>query len=82
MVGEVQVRVVDPDGPALPEGHEAQLLAEAGHEVQARLDVVAELEVGGAGPSKIVVEATCMCVPSRSRWRNEESRPVSRSVMP
>ena len=33
----------------------------------------------GGGPSKIIVEATCMCAPSRSRCRNDVSRPVRRS---
>ena len=47
VVVEVEVGVVDPDRPALVEGDEAQLLAEARHQVQARLDVVAELVVGG-----------------------------------
>ena len=46
VVVEVEVRVVDPDRPALVEGDEAQLLAEARHQVQARADVVAELGVG------------------------------------
>ena len=45
VVVEVEVGVVDPDRAALAEGDEAQLLAEAGDEVQARLDVVAELLV-------------------------------------
>ena len=49
VVVEVEVGVVDPDRAALLEGHLAQLLAEAGDEVQARLDVVAELAVGGSG---------------------------------
>ena len=47
VVVEVEVRVVDPDRPALVEGDEAQLLAEARDQVQARGDVVAELLVGG-----------------------------------
>ena len=47
VVLEVEVRVVDPDRPALVERHGAQLLAEARHQVQARGDVVAELLVGG-----------------------------------
>jgi hypothetical protein len=46
VVVEVEVRVVDPDRPALGEGDEAQLLAEAGDQVQARGDVLAELGVG------------------------------------
>ena len=45
VVIEVEVRVVDPDRAALAEGDEAELLAEARDEVQARLDVVAELFV-------------------------------------
>ena len=45
VVVEVEVRVVDPDRAALAEGDEAELLTEAGDEVQARLDVVAELFV-------------------------------------
>ena len=47
VVVEVEVRVVDPDRPPLVEGDEAQLLAEARNQVQARGDVVAELAVGG-----------------------------------
>ena len=47
VVVEVEEGIVDPDRPALLEGDEAQLLAEARDEVQARLDVVAELLVGG-----------------------------------
>ena len=47
VVLEVEVRVVDPDRPALAEGDEAQLLAEARHQVQARGDVVAELADAG-----------------------------------
>ena len=43
VVVEVQVRVVDPDRPALVERDEPQLLAEAGDEMEARLEVVAEL---------------------------------------
>ncbi len=46
VVVEVEVGVVDPDRAALAEGDEAELLAEARDEVQARLDVVAELFVG------------------------------------
>ena len=47
VVLEVQMRVVDPDRPALAEGHEAKLLAKARHQVQSRVDVVAELLVRG-----------------------------------
>ena len=47
VVVEVEVGVVDPDRPALAEGHEAQLLAEARDEVEARGDVLAELLVAG-----------------------------------
>ena len=47
VVVEVEEGVVDPDRPALVEGDAAQLLAEAGDEVQARLDVVAEFLVRG-----------------------------------
>jgi hypothetical protein len=39
------VGVVDPDGPALSEGDEAQLLAEAGDEVEPAGEVLAELLV-------------------------------------
>ena len=81
VVVEVEVGVVDPDRPALAEGDEAQLLAEAGDEVQARGDVVAELAWLGAGPSKMLVEATCMWAPARSMWRKEESSPVSLSAL-
>ena len=43
------MRVVDPHRPPLTEGYEAQLLAEAGDQMQARRDVVAELLVAGSG---------------------------------
>ncbi len=46
VVIEVEEGVVDPDRPALLEGDEAQLLAEARDEVQPRLDLVAELFMG------------------------------------
>jgi hypothetical protein len=46
VVVEVEVRVVDPDGTALAEGDEAQLLAEARHQVQPRSDVFAEFFMG------------------------------------
>ena len=47
VIVEVQVRVVDPDRPALVEGDEPQLLAEAGDQVEPRLEVVAEVvEIG------------------------------------
>ena len=81
VVVEVEVGVVDPDRAALVEGHEAQLLAEARHQVQARGDVVAELLVAGRRPSKMIVEATCMWAPARSMWRNEVSSPLSRSSL-
>ena len=45
VVGEVEVRVVDPDRAAHVEGHEAKLLAKARDQVQTGLDVVAELDV-------------------------------------
>ncbi len=50
VVVEVEVGVVDPDRAALVEGDEAQLLAEARDEVQARGDVVAELRVARRRP--------------------------------
>lgn len=50
VVGEIEVRVVDPDRPPLTEGHEPELLAEAGNAVQPGFDVVAKLEVGRGGP--------------------------------
>ena len=46
VVIEVQVGVVDPDRAPLAERDEAELLAKARDEVEARLDVVAELVVG------------------------------------
>ena len=46
VVVEVQVGVVDPDRAPLAERDEAKLLAEPRDEVEARLDVVAELVVG------------------------------------
>ena len=45
VVGEVELRVVDPDGAPLVEGDEAQALAEARDEMQARGDVLAEVVV-------------------------------------
>ena len=33
----------------------------------------------GAGPSKMLVEATCMWAPARSMWRKDESSPLSLS---
>src|SRR5436190_13209189 len=33
----------------------------------------------GAGPSKTLVDATCMWAPARSMWRKEESSPVNLS---
>jgi len=47
VVVEVEERVVDPDRATLVEGDEAELLAEAGDQVQARLDLVAELFMRG-----------------------------------
>jgi hypothetical protein len=47
VVGEVELRVVDPAGATLGERDEAQLLAEPGHQVKPRRDVVAELVVAG-----------------------------------
>ena len=35
----------------------------------------------GAGPSKMLVEATCMWAPARSMCRNEESSPLSLSAL-
>ena len=46
VVAEVELRIVDPLRPALSERDRAQLLAEAGDQVQARLDVLTELVVG------------------------------------
>jgi len=48
VVVEVEERVVDPYRAALSEGDRAQLLAKARHQVQARLEVVAELLVRGS----------------------------------
>jgi hypothetical protein len=50
VVIEVEVRVVDPDRTPLSERHEAELLAEPRHEVEARLDVVAKLFVARRRP--------------------------------
>jgi hypothetical protein len=47
VVMEVEVGVVYPHRAALAKRHEAQLLAEAGDEVQTRADVLAELVVVG-----------------------------------
>ena len=60
VVVEVELGVVDPHRPSLSERHEAELLPKARYQVQPRRDVVAKLAVLGVGPSKIVVEATCM----------------------
>ena len=46
VVVEVQVGIVDPHGTTLAEGDEAQLLAEARHQVKPRGDVIAEVLVG------------------------------------
>jgi hypothetical protein len=46
VVAQVEVRVVDPHGPALLERHEGQALAVAGDEVQARGEGVEDLLVG------------------------------------
>ena len=37
--------------------------------------------IRGAGPSKMLVEATCMWAPARSRCRKEESSPVNLSAL-
>ena len=47
VVAEVELGVVDPARAALAEGDEPQLLAEAGDQVQARGDVLAQLVVVG-----------------------------------
>ena len=79
VVVEVEVGVVDPDRPALVEGDEAQLLAEARHQVQARGDVVAELRVGGRRRLRRRSSRRRACGrPARSMWRKEVSSPVSR----
>jgi hypothetical protein len=46
VVTEVQVRIVDPDRPALAQGDEAHLLPEPRNQWQAGLDVIAKLDVG------------------------------------
>ena len=48
VVFEVQVGIVDPDGAALAEGNEAQLLPESWHQVEPRGEVVAKLLVLGS----------------------------------
>jgi len=60
VVVEVEVRVVDPNRPALVERDEAQLLAEAGDEMEGARMCSRNSFWLGAGPSKIAVEATCM----------------------
>jgi len=50
VVAQVEVRVVDPDRPALVERDAGEALAKAGDEVQARLDQLAQLVVGRRGP--------------------------------
>ena len=49
VIAQVELRVVDPDWAPLSVGDEAKLLAKSRDQVQARLDVVAELDVLGRG---------------------------------
>jgi hypothetical protein len=49
VVAQVEVRVVDPTGPALAERHEGEPLAVARHERQPPLDGLEEVGVGGRG---------------------------------
>ena len=77
---DVEMRVVDPHRPALSQRHERQTLAVAGHQVQPRHDLPPPARrTPEAEPLNTMQPATCMCVASRSRCRNELSRPVSRS---
>jgi hypothetical protein len=46
----IEVRVIDPYRPPLPERHERQALAVAGHEVQAGIERLHEILVAGRGP--------------------------------
>jgi hypothetical protein len=50
VVAEVEVRVVDPARPALPQRDEGEPLAVARHERQAPLERLEEVGVGGRGP--------------------------------
>ena len=47
VIGQVEVRVVDPDGTALVEGHERQPLSVAWNQMQPQADLVDELGVRG-----------------------------------
>ena len=47
VIGQVEVRVVDPDGTALVEGHERQPLPVARDQMQPQADLVDQLGVGG-----------------------------------
>ena len=47
MVGQIEMRVVDPDWTALPEGHVHDLLPVPGNKLQARLDMAQEILVTG-----------------------------------
>ena len=60
VVVEVELGVVDPHWPSLPERDEAELLPKARDQMQPRRDVVTNSLYSGVGPSKMVVEATCM----------------------
>ena len=73
------MRVVDPARAALAERHEGEPLAVARHQVQAVLDAVEQLVVGGGGPSNSITDATCMCAEESSMWRNEASSALRRS---
>ena len=50
VVGEVELRIVDPFRTSLAKGHHAQLLAKPGHEVKPGRDVIAKLVVGRRRP--------------------------------
>ena len=47
VIGQVEVRVVDPDRPALVEGHERQPLPVAWNQMQPQADLVDQLGVRG-----------------------------------
>ena len=83
VVVEVEVGVVDPDRAALVEAaRSAASGGSAGPGAAARRCGRGTPRASGGGPSKMLVEATCMWAPARSIWRKEESSPVSRSSPP
>ncbi len=50
VVAEIELAVVDPHRPPLPERDERQALAIAGHELEARLDQREQIDIRGRRP--------------------------------